>query len=73
MVDSTRVVGKCKWWNENKGFGFLVAPGINRDIFVHRHQLDKSNIETLYEEEEVSCVVRDGKKGLYAVELQKGK
>jgi CspA family cold shock protein len=69
-MDSNKVTAKVKWWNEEKSYGFLVAPGINRDIFVHRSQLNKSGIESLYEDQEVKCFVKDGQKGMYAQNIE---
>lgn len=71
MTDSVRVFGRCKWFNTDKAFGFIVAEGFNRDVFVHRSQMVRSGIETLTEDEKVSCVVRDGPKGLFAIEIRK--
>ncbi len=68
-IDPVRVKSICKWFNEEKGYGFLIAEGYNRDIFVHRQQLVRSGLQGLIEGEEVTCVVRDGSKGMYAVQI----
>ena len=70
--DSVRVRGKVKWFNSDKGYGFIDrAEGYNRDIFVHRQQMVRSGIDTLVEDEDVEFVVRDGPKGMFAVQLSK--
>ncbi len=69
--DSVRVKGNCKWFNDEKGFGFIVAEGFNRDIFIHRQQLVRSGITGLAEGETVTFVVCEGNKGMYATSVTK--
>lgn len=69
--DSVRVSGRTKWFNSDKGYGFVVAEGFNRDIFVHRQQLIRSGLQGLIEGEPVTFVVREGHKGMYAVSISK--
>jgi CspA family cold shock protein len=71
MVDSVRAKCLVKWFNSDKGYGFLVAEGYNRDIFVHRQQMVRSGVQALTEGETVSCVVQDGAKGMFATQLSK--
>ncbi len=73
MTDSVRVNSRVKWYNTGKAFGFLIADGFAKDIFVHRSQMVKSGIESLIEDERVSCIVRDGPKGLFAIDIQREK
>jgi CspA family cold shock protein len=71
MVESTKVTGITKWFDEGKGYGFVVAEGYNRDIFVHRQQLMKSGIQSLKEDDKVIFVVNDGRKGMFATDITK--
>ena len=71
MNESVRVKAITKWWNSQKAFGFLIAEGHSKDVFVHRSQMVKSGIESLTEDERVSCIVKDGPKGLFATDIQK--
>lgn len=71
MVDPVRINGNVKWFSGEKGYGFIIAQGYNRDIFVHRQQLLRSGIQELADGEQVSFVVREGNKGMYAVEVSK--
>lgn len=73
MNDSVRVRGICKWFNNDKAFGFLVSEAFDKDIFVHRSQMVRSGIESLVEDEKCTFVVKDGPKGLFATEIQKEK
>ena len=57
-----------KFFNEGKGYGFIVEDDTNRDIFVHVTGLDGL---ILREKDRVQFEVVDGKKGLNAVKVQK--
>ena len=60
--------GVVKFFNESKGYGFIVEDDSNRDIFVHITGL---NGATIREKDRVQFEVVDGKKGLNAVKVKK--
>lgn len=60
--------GVVKFYNEAKGFGFIIDNVTKKEIFVHASGL---NGVTIQEHDEVSYEVIDGKKGLNAVKVQK--
>lgn len=66
-----KIKGTCKWWNETKGFGFLICEGQSVDIFVHKSQLLKSGLSSLQEGDKITCVINQGLKGLYATTISK--
>jgi len=59
---SLRISGKVKWFNENKGFGFIVGDG-GRDVFVHYSEIRDDGYRTLAEGEIVEYELLDSPKG----------
>lgn len=64
---STREVGHVKWFNEKKGFGFIVNKQ-GDDIFVHYKDInvEGTGFKTLHENDQVTYLVDKGPKGLKA-------
>ena len=54
--------GKVKWFNENKGFGFIEKDE-GGDVFVHFSAIQADGFKTLAEGQRVSFDVTHGKKG----------
>jgi CspA family cold shock protein len=55
--------GIVKWFNEKKGFGFIVDPAVNGDIFVHFSAIVTKGFRTLKEGEEVEYELCEDQKG----------
>jgi CspA family cold shock protein len=58
--------GKVKFFNEDKGFGFITEDGTGTDHFVHISGVKE---ETLHQDDEVSFELVEGRKGLNAVNV----
>lgn len=58
--------GTVKWYNSEKGFGFIGVPGAEKDVFVHASALTRSGIASLVEGQAVSVRYAQGQKGLEA-------
>ena len=58
--------GKVKFFNETKGFGFIKDSETNEEYFVHVTGL----IDKIRENDEVTFEVKEGKKGLNAVNVK---
>jgi CspA family cold shock protein len=59
------ITGKVKWFNDQKGYGFLVADD-GREVFVHHTAINMQGHRTLYEGQPVEFEVVQGPKGLQA-------
>ena len=57
--------GTVKWFNAEKGFGFITTEEGN-DVFAHFSQIRKDGFKTLEEGQEVEFNVVEGQKGLQA-------
>ena len=60
--------GKVKWYNEIKGFGFIVT-NEGKDVFVHRSGLI-SPFSGLANDQEVEFEVKQGERGLVAFNVK---
>ncbi|CAD5376977.1 cold-shock protein [Pseudomonas sp. GCM10022188] len=66
---SNRQTGTVKWFNDEKGFGFI-TPQSGPDVFVHFRAIKADGFKTLKEGQAVSFLVVQGQKGLQADEVQ---
>ena len=57
-----RITGTVKWFNENKGFGFI-AQESGPDVFAHFSAIESSGFKTLAEGQRVEFNVTQGQKG----------
>ena len=58
--------GVVKWFNEKKGFGFIVDPEVTTDVFVHFSVIQSDGYKTLTEGEEVDYELFTDDKGAKA-------
>ena len=65
---SERETGQVKWFNEKKGFGFIINEQ-GDDIFVHYKDIQGVGFKTLHENDSVSYLTDKGPKGLKALEV----
>ena len=63
-------VGKVKWFNDRKGYGFIEQPG-GEDVFVHFSVIEGEGFKSLDEGQEVEFEVTQGPKGLQAARVNK--
>ena len=62
--------GKVKWFNAEKGFGFITGEDGN-DVFVHYSAIQSEGFKTLDEGQAVSYDVVEGPKGMQAANVVK--
>jgi len=63
--------GTVKWFNNQKGYGFIVVDGQDKDIFVHYSAISGEGYKTLAEGEKVKFEVVTGPKGETAANVVK--
>ncbi|MEJ2537522.1 MAG: cold-shock protein [Calditrichia bacterium] len=57
--------GTVKWFNENKGWGFIVPDDGGDDVFVHYSAINDEGYKTLKEGQKVAYELKLGKNGKY--------
>ena len=67
---SVEETGTVKWFNVDKGYGFVATNGGGKDVFVHVSALDRSGIAALSEGQTVVVDVVEGRKGPEAARIR---
>jgi cold shock protein len=63
--------GTVKWFNDEKGYGFITPDDGGEDLFVHHTGIAGSGFKSLKEGEKVSYEVAKGRKGMQAANVSK--
>ncbi len=64
------VKGTVKWFNNTKGYGFIVPSEGDKDVFVHHSAILGEGFKSLAEGQNVSYEVENGPKGLQATSVK---
>ncbi len=67
---SMRVKGKVKWFNNAKGYGFIIQDGKDEDLFAHYSVIQMDGYKTLKAGQPVTFCMIQGPKGVHAVEIR---
>jgi CspA family cold shock protein len=67
---SVEETGTVKWFNADRGYGFIAPNGGGKDVFVHISALERSGIEELSEGQTVVVDVVEGRKGPEAARIR---
>lgn len=62
--------GKVKWFNNAKGYGFIVADGGDEDLFAHYSAIEMDGYKTLKAGQAVKFNILQGPKGLHAINIR---
>jgi CspA family cold shock protein len=62
--------GTVKWFNAEKGFGFIVPDDGSQDLFAHYSAIEASGYRSLEEGQKVTFEVTDGPKGPQAASIK---
>lgn len=66
---SNKMTGLVKWFNADKGFGFITPQDGRKDVFVHFSAIQSSDFKTLDEGQNVEFSIENGAKGPSAVNV----
>jgi CspA family cold shock protein len=58
--------GTVKWFNAEKGFGFIAPDDGSKDVFVHFSSIESSGYKSLEENQRVNFTASQGQKGMQA-------
>ena len=67
---SGRQNGTVKWFNDEKGFGFITPIDGSADLFVHYRSIESAGFKSLSEGQAVSFLPAKGQKGMQADQVQ---
>jgi cold shock protein len=62
-------LGTVKWFNANKGFGFIAPDDGDADVFVHYSAIETSGYRSLEENQKVEYTLTQGPKGPQAEQV----
>jgi cold shock protein len=63
-------IGKVKWFNEQKGYGFIQSDDGGQDVFVHHSAIQSDGFRTLVEGQAVEYEIERSEKGLKAAAVK---
>ena len=61
--------GAVKWFNDEKGYGFITPDDGSGDLFVHHSNIDMGGFRTLKDGQKVTFEPAQGKKGMEATKV----
>ena len=64
-------LGKVKWFNAQKGYGFITDDKSEKDIFLHVSVLEKSKLRVLRENQKIQFEIKEEKGKLKAINLKR--
>ncbi|WP_103897601.1 cold-shock protein [Rickettsia fournieri] len=67
---ATNIVGKVKWYNSTKNFGFIEQENCGKDVFVHKSAVDAAGLHSLEEGQDVIFDLEEKQGKAYAVNLR---
>lgn len=67
---STINLGHVKWFNNAKGYGFIIADNRSEDMFAHYSAIMMEGYKTLKAGQRVSFEIVEGSKGYHAIDIR---
>lgn len=63
--------GKVKWFNTQKGFGFITPDGGGKDLFAHYSEIREDGYKNLVQEQRVEFELKEEPRGPKAINIRK--
>ena len=74
MLDLETRKGRVKWFNNEKGYGFIeIGAGVGEDVFVHYSAIEQAGYKSLKEGDVVEFTLIDTSKGKQAIDVKQVK
>ena len=74
MLDLETRKGRVKWFNNEKGYGFIeIGAGVGEDVFVHYSAIEQEGYKSLKEGDVVEFTLIDTSKGKQAIDVKQVK
>lgn len=67
---SERITGRVKWFNEDKGYGFIARDDGGDDVFLHFSALNMPGFKTIEDDTPVEFEVEENERGLAATNVE---
>ena len=64
-------LGKVKWFDAKKGYGFITNDKSERDVFLHVSALEESKLRVLRENQKIQFEIKEEKGKLKAINLKR--
>ena len=64
-------LGKVKWFNAKKGYGFITDDKSEKDVFLHVSALEKSKLRVLRENQRIEFEIKEEKGKLKAINVKR--
>ena len=64
-------LGKVKWFNAQKGYGFITDDKSEKDVFLHVSALEESKLRVLRENQKIQFEIKEEKGKLKAINLKR--
>lgn len=70
LKNTSRMTGTIKWFDEQKGFGFIVPDESGEDVFLHRSALHSDENDEIYSGDRITFIIQEQEKGPAAQDVK---